>query len=100
MTDQASETVDLRPENVRDIISSVERDQRVERFIPSRYPYTYAYDYLREHAQYFGLPHGLSRSDCAARLRGNPHQGAILMLLANAYLRQHGMDHQLRKDQP
>lgn len=67
----------------------------VGRFIPSRYPYTYAYDYLKIHALEFGLSDQpfvtLSRSDCAALFHGNDDKDAICTLLADAYLREWGI---------
>src|SRR5690606_20865760 len=65
-------------------------------FTPGRYPYTYAYDYMRSHADEFDLrpPKGeqwLSRGDCAAAFRDNPDKDAICVLLADAYLREHNI---------
>lgn len=62
-----------------------------ERFVPTRYPYTYAYDYLKTHADEFGLPRWMCRADYAAILRGNDDKDAICTMLADAYLREWGI---------
>lgn len=68
-----------------------------------RYPYTYAYDFLRAHAADFGLPDWVdSRSACAAWLREafsggsadieeDPAFQVTLKRLADAYLKEHNM---------
>lgn len=61
-------------------------------FTPGRYPYTYAYDYMREHWADFGLNSLLSRGDCANYFRGNPDKDAICVLLADAYMRQYNIE--------
>jgi len=66
--------------------------------IPGRYPYTYAYDFLRSNASVFGIPEGLSRAEAARLLRdrlGAPDDGSpdpeveqVCKALADAYLRE------------
>lgn len=61
-------------------------------FIPTRYPFTYGYDFLRAHASHFGFNEGpYSRGDAANLTReyaqrtglGRPD---IIIALADAYL--------------
>jgi hypothetical protein len=68
------------------------RHPRGERFITGRYPYTYAYDYMRQHHTDFGVPPYASRMDCAERLRSNPDREAIVVILADAYLRENSVE--------
>lgn len=83
----------LTIDEVRSTVAEIEAiPTAMERFTPTRYPYTYAYDYLKTHAQEFGLSDKpfvtLSRSDCAELFRGNPNKDEICRLLADAYLRE------------
>lgn len=72
------------------VIAAIEaRKSQAVPFIEGRYPYTYAYDYLRSHAADFGLHHYISRSECAGMLRNNPDKEAVCIMLAEAYLREH-----------
>lgn len=69
-------------------------------FIPARFPYTYAYDYMRNHWSDFKLygkfhiDADLSRSECAARLRGNPDKEIIVEACAMEYLAEHNISMQ------
>lgn len=60
-------------------------------FIPTRYPYTYAYDYIRSHNEEFGVPLATSRADCAGLFKDGPAKEEVVRLLADAYLREHGI---------
>lgn len=61
-------------------------------FIKSRYPYTYAYDFMRGHPKAFGLTdEALSRGQCAGILRGNPDKEEICRMLADAYLAENNI---------
>lgn len=64
----------------------------VVQFTPGRYPYTYAYDYMREHWFEFGIQNGMSRGDCAAYFRDNPDKDAICVLLADAHMRKYNIE--------
>lgn len=81
-------------ETVKDVIAQIEqRPEFVMPFTEDRYPYTYAYDYLRTHWEQFGLERWLSRGECAALFRGpdgelREDKEQICELLADAYLRQ------------
>lgn len=86
------------PTTWTDIIDVANRIDAIERtpppgmaFSPTRYPYTYAYDYMRSHAEQFGLPNNLSRAECAGIVRGE-HKEAVVRLLADAYLREHHIE--------
>lgn len=82
----------MTPQSVSNAIAAVEaKPSWAERFSPTRYPYTYAYDYLRAHAEYFGLPSNMSREQCSGLLYSNPDKEAICRLLADAYLREWGI---------
>jgi hypothetical protein len=74
---------------VKKIAEIEKKPHAVGAFNPSRYPYTYAYDYLRVHAKEFGLPPGMSRSGCSRLFRSesdvvDPDKEAICISLANA----------------
>lgn len=60
-------------------------------FIPTRYPYTYAYDYVRTHLRDFGLKDMASRADVAGLLRDHPSKELIVRILADAYLRENNI---------
>lgn len=56
-------------------------------FSQPRWPYTYAYDYMREHdIQGCG---DKSRGDCAAMLRDNPYKEKIVRIFARAHCKQY-----------
>lgn len=79
----------LSPKKVRRVIKDIEeRPEATSQFTANRYPYTYAYDYLRSHPEDFGLPRGLARMDCASLLKNNKDKEKICVLLADAYLRE------------
>lgn len=68
-----------------------------EQFSPSRWPYTYAYDFMRQHGEEFGVGASLiSRSEAAGRLKamcettGEDYKAAVREL-ARAYCREHGI---------
>lgn len=78
-----------------DVIDVANRIDEIEQtpppgvtFSPSRWPYLYAYDYMRSHSAEFGLPAFLSRADCAGLVRSE-HKEAVVRLLADAYLKEH-----------
>lgn len=60
------------------------------RFIPSRFPYTYAFDYMRVHRQAFGMGEGTTRAAASRRLAemvpGPEERRRAAVLLAKAYL--------------
>lgn len=62
-----------------------------ESFSLSRWPYTYAYDYMREH-NILGC-HDLSRSECGGAIRKHTpkHYYDVLEIFALAYCRQYGI---------
>ena len=78
------------------IAQSIAEVQRPTEAIPTRYPYTYAYDFVRGHAETFGL-YGLpSRAEVARWLRlrlgvddDSPLLDAVVRRLADAYLAEH-----------
>jgi hypothetical protein len=87
------------PAWVHDGIERVEQNQSRNTAIPGRYPATYAYDYLKTHADVFGSPATMSRADTATWLREQfgiahdehpPILRNTLKVLADAYLREHG----------
>lgn len=75
-------------------------------FIPSRYPFTYAYDYVRAHADSIWPNHdgGLSRVEVAGKLHDETNvtssetgprrvaHDSMLCLLADRYLAENGID--------
>jgi hypothetical protein len=92
----------LTIDEVRSTIAEIESvPTSLERFIPTRYPHTYAYDYLKTHAREFGLSLvpfvTLSRPDCAGFLYDNPDKEAICTLLADAYLREWHIKKEVRQ---
>lgn len=97
----ADERIDLNKatyKQVEDVLVAIERNKpKPITFIPTRYPYTYAYDYMRAHWSEFKLygkfhmDPDLSRSECAARLRGNPDKEKIVEACALAYLESYGI---------
>lgn len=78
-------------EGIRGTIRKIETETpRFNKLIPGRYPYTYAYDYMRSHAREFGVD-AASRADCAGLLSKNPDKDLILYLLADAFIREHNI---------
>lgn len=66
-------------------------------FIPTRYPYTYAYDYMRSHVHDFDLPDGISRGECSMVLTGwcaitGEDKETSVVRLANAYMQEFNID--------
>lgn len=64
--------------------------------IATRYPYTYAYDFIRSHAEVFGLEGTPSRADVGQWLYdalgvddSSPLHRAVCEALADAYLKEH-----------
>jgi len=93
MSASATDVATRITEKIQEIES---RPNQSVTFIPSRYPYTYAYDYLRDHAYDFGLGATASRADSSAWLRAQLDQDTtedahnmIVESLALAYLREH-----------
>lgn len=80
-------------DEIRRIIHSIENAEPVRNsFIEGRYPYTYAYDYVRSHQRQFGIPGEMrSRADVSAMYRDSPDKEAIVRLLADAYCREHNI---------
>lgn len=86
-----------KPHWVLATIAQIEaRPTTGETFIPTRYPYTYAYDYLRSHATDFGIDQDTagSRSATAGWLRqhlgygsDDPRHLPIVEALADAYMK-------------
>ena len=83
------------------ILDNIEPDSG-EQFSPTRYPYTYAYDFLRFHAAEFGIPADVagSRSAVSRWLRDyveSPHDKdtdaheLLVRQFADAYLSEHGI---------
>lgn len=78
-----------------------ERNEPVVLVIPTRYPFTYAYDYIRSHAAAFDLTPRegeacLSRMDITRVLRkrlgvgsDHPYYRAVCAYLADEYIREH-----------
>ena len=84
-------------ESLRAAIEKIEASPpRAEPFSPTRYPYTYACDYFKEHAYEFGWLRGHpSRSDVSRFLLftfGETEVEAAATLLADAYLREHHIE--------
>jgi hypothetical protein len=87
------------PAWIIDAIASVQRAsvQRPTPASPARYPYTYAYDFVRQHHPAFGFPDMPSRADVATWLRSRlrahsedaPVLAAAVRALADAYLSEH-----------
>jgi hypothetical protein len=77
---------------IAEVIDSLEQSQKISGFIPARYPYTYAYDYVRSHPQAFGLAGLLSRADTSqwldSRVGSENEKVAVCQLLAEALLRE------------
>lgn len=84
--------IDISAEEIASIIAHIESIPIARvRFSPTRFPHTYAYDYLRSHAEEFGLPLEMDRGDCAAIFHGNNDKDMICTMLADAYLREWGI---------
>jgi hypothetical protein len=73
-------------------------DLRVNGFTPTRYPYTYAYDYLRSHQVEFGVTGQrdlMSRGETSAWLNGqvsSPEEKiSVCYQLADAYIRENNI---------
>lgn len=76
-------------------ICSVTARQPAREVIESRYPYTYAWDFLRSHAAEFGLSDVDSRADASSavrRLARDEHEyHRVAIILAEAYIKKHGL---------
>ena len=64
-----------------------------EPFIPTRYPFTYAYDFARNHADDFDFPHYLSRAETSAWVTHyaditGQDRGDVVVALADGYIAQ------------
>lgn len=70
------------------IVAAIEdRPKPENQFSPTRWPYTYAYDYMKSHDILGAAAHG-SRSECAGLLRYAPDKERIVRILALAYCRE------------
>lgn len=82
---------------VTDTIAAIEVDQAGPAFIATRWPFTYAYDYVRSHTAEFGITGKmLARSEVPPVLRlrlgvSSPHPlyQRVCERLAQAYCREH-----------
>lgn len=73
-------------ETVVGLIEAAQEPPWREHFSPSRWPYTYAYDYMRQHG--IARSAGRSRAQCAGLLRDNPDKEHIVAIFALAYCRE------------
>ncbi len=96
---------------VEDILNATRTDTYREQYIPTRYPYTYAADFVRQHpeivpSQYLrGNEDMMSRADASGVIHrwaeGEQYDGAdqvggpgrlLAEVLADSYLRVHGIE--------
>lgn len=82
----------MRLDQTAEVVAEIlaRRPER-EQAIPSRYPFTYAYDFLRTHAAIYGLPIGMSRGEAGVAITRfcenmGLDRGEIVAQLADAYL--------------
>ena len=90
---------DFTPIDFADALATITRIEHgpnpVNTFTPGRYPFTYAYDYVRSHAGAFGItaPGLLSRAEVSkyiVRDTDDPaHRVRTCIVLAHAYMREH-----------
>jgi hypothetical protein len=75
-------------------LEAVEADQEARQVIPGRFPFTYAYDFLRSHPAAFSAPEGMSRADVAGWPGGRlsaEQQLDVCIALAYAYIWAEGL---------
>lgn len=82
---------ELDVEWAEEVVNGIEKQlPEPPQFIPGRFPYTYAYDYMREH-NVLGADHLMSRAECASLFRENDDKDAICEIFALAHCRQYGI---------
>jgi hypothetical protein len=88
--------------HVEATITEIEgRSKNPERYTPSRYPYTYGWDYVRVHSSDFGWYSSPSRADVSGWVRRQVQTDdaaatdervqEVAKVLADAYLRENGI---------
>lgn len=101
MTDDNLTTTTSPLDVIDAAVNAIERVISGSKFIAGRYPYTYAYDYVRSHWVVFkevlGLPGPMpSRSEMSAHLQvfcPDPRLAQeMITRLADAYLREHHIE--------
>jgi hypothetical protein len=82
------------PEWVTAGLEAVEADEEARQVIPGRFPFTYAYDFLRSHPAAFGAPEAMSRADVSGWLGERlsaEQQLDVCIALAYAYIWAEGL---------